>query len=295
MSASELALKIEGLIISGNEKFAGEIIGIQNQLYNRLVLTLKNLDVDSEGYILQSATNRKVLNQAISKIDESFAEGSGYSDSIQKHLEIIPSIDQLNNAYFETISSGFTPNKNFIRSLQKNTIESLENSLLNQGLESQVKAPLVDILNRNINSGGSFNGFLQEVKDYVKGKEGLDGRLLSYTKTYVRDALFTYSRAYQQAITNDLGLEWYLFSGPVIPAGKGSEGSRGWCLEKKGRYFHQKEIEDWASEDWAGKKPGTTSSSIFINVGGWNCIDQLIPVHKSIISENDQARIKDLL
>ena len=55
-----------------------------------------------------------------------------------------------------------------------------------------------------------------------------------------------------------------------------------------GRYFHKKEVEDTASRDWAGKIPGTNSSSIFINRGGYNCGHQwlavdTISVPKSVI------------
>jgi hypothetical protein len=291
MTAGELSEKIEGLIISGNEAFAVSMGKVQNSLYNRLVLSLKDLEVDQDGYILQSATNRKVLSEAVGEIDAAFAQGTPYTNSIERHIELIPSIDKLNEAYFETISSGFTPNKNYIKSLQRNTIRSLEENLLSSGLESQIKSPLVNILNQNVNSGGSFSGFMNQVRDFVKGNEKVEGRLLVYAKTYLKDALFSYSRAYQQAVTADLKLEWYIFLGPVIPAGKGSEGSRGWCLEKKGRYFHQREIESWADEEWRGKKPGTTKSSIFINVGGWQCVDQLIPVHQSIVPKSDKDRI----
>lgn len=292
MSPKNLADNIEGLIISANETFARMVILVQNKLYNDLVLILKGVEVDADGYVLQSAANRKILNEAIFKIDESFAENTPYVNSLDEYLKTIPKIDALNAAYFETIKSGFVPNKNFIRSLQKQSIESIERGILNEGLESQIKGPLVDILNQNINTGGSFVGMVKQVQDYVIGNEKIEGHLLHYTKTYVRDALFSYSRSYQQAFTSDLGLVWYLFSGPVIPAGKGSEGSRGWCLEKKGLYFHETEIKAWASEDWAGKKPGTTTSSMFINLGGWNCIDSLIPVHESVVPTSDLDRMK---
>jgi hypothetical protein len=285
MTPKSLADKIEGLIISTNDTFATRIIGVQNRLYNDLVLVLKNIEVDGEGYILQSAANRKILSEAIFKIDESFTEGTPYVNAIQKHLEIIPDLNSLNNSYFETISSGFTPNKNFIKSLQRQTISTLENTLLNDGLQAQVKSPLVDILNRNINTGGSFNGFLKEVQNFVKGNEKVEGKILSYSKTYVRDALFTYARSYQQSITSDLGLEWYLYAGGLMDT------SREFCIERSERYFHEQEIKSWASLSWQGKKQGTTESSIFVFCGGWQCNHQLIPVHISAVPQDDLDRI----
>lgn len=286
MNPDELAARIEGLIIGGSDEFALQIIRVQNQLYNRLVLTLKNIEVDADGYILQNAVNRRILNEATGIIDQSFAQGTPYVSSIEKHLEIIPTIDTLNNAYFESISSGFVPNRAFIKSLQKQTISSLETSLLGDGLQSQIKNPLIDILNRNVNTGGSFSGFLKEVNDFVKGNEKAEGRLLSYTRTYLRDSLFTYSRSYQQSITADLGLSWYLYSGGLI------KDSREFCIDRAGNYFHESEIKAWAKLTWQGKKPGTTESSIFVFCGGWNCNHQLIPVHQIVVPKSDLERIK---
>jgi hypothetical protein len=285
MSPEQLAIQIEGLIVSANDKFAGQIGAVQDRLYSRLVRVLKDVDIDSDGFINQSAANRKVLNEAVSAIDESFAQGTPYTAAIEQHLELIPTINELNQAYFETLSSAFTPNRQFIKSLQRQAIEGLERSLLNEGLESQVKGPLMDILNRNINTGGSYSGFLKEVQDYVKGMPDLDGRLLSYSKGIVRDALTVYARSFQQSVVADLGLKWYLYAGGLIDT------SRPFCVERKGRYYHESEIKQWAHLDWTGKMRGTTESSIFTFCGGYNCTDQLIPVHESIVPKIDLDRI----
>jgi hypothetical protein len=285
MTPAQLAERIEGLTIAANDKFAGQIVSIQDRLYSRLVRVLKDVELDQDGFILQSAGNRKVLNEAITAIDESFADGTPYTSAIEQHLEIIPTINELNEVYFNSISSAFTPNRQFIKSLQKQTISSLEGSLLNEGLESQVKGPLIDILNRNINTGGSYSGFVQEVQEYVKGTPDLDGRLLSYSKGIVRDALTVYARSFQQSVVSDLKLEWYLYAGGIIDT------SRPFCLERKGRYYHESEIKKWANLEWTGKMRGTTESSIFTFCGGYNCTDQLIPVHESIVPKADLDRI----
>jgi hypothetical protein len=285
MTPEELAIKIEGLVVSANDKFAGQITAIENQLYSRLVRVLKDVEIDADGFINQSAANRKVLNEAISAIDESFAQGTPYTSAIEQHLEIIPQINDLNQAYFETISSAFTPNRQFIKSLQRQAIEGLERSLLNEGLESQVKGPLMDILNRNINTGGSYSGFLKEVQDYVKGTPDLDGRLLSYSKGIVRDALTVYARTFQQSVVADLGLTWYLYSGGLMDT------SRPFCVERAGKYYHEDEVKAWANLEWAGKMRGTTESSIFQFCGGYFCGHQLIPVHESIVPKVDLDRL----
>jgi hypothetical protein len=126
---------------------------------------------------------------------------------------------------------------------------------------------------------------LQEVRDYVKGTPDFDGRLLSYSKGIVRDALTIYARSFQQSVTADLGLKWYLYAGGLMDT------SRPFCVERAGNYYHESEIKAWAHLEWAGKMRGTSESSIFQFVGGYFCGHQLIPVHESIVPKVDLDRI----
>lgn len=103
---------------------------------------------------------------------------------------------------------------------------------------------------------------------------------MSYTRTYLRDTLFTYSRTFQQSLTSDLKTEFYFYSGGLM------DNSRPFCVERAGQFFSHKEIEQWASLSWAGKKAGTTESSIFLFAAGWNCAHQIIPVSRLIVPED---------
>lgn len=289
MTPKTLSDRIESAIITANDRFAAQIVRVQDQIYDDLVRILKDLQLDPEGYIKQSADNRKVLKEAQKSFDKIISE-SGYNQAIEQHLEVIPKIDSLNSKYFKTIADSFSVNKNFIKSLQAQSIQTINSYLLQDGLAAQVRIPLNEILNQNINSGTSFSGMLKQLQAFISGKEN-EGKLLRYSKQILKDALFQYSRSFQESVTADLKLDWYLFSGPVIEGGKGSEGSRGWCRERKGKYFHRSEIESWANEEWKGKNPLTTSSSIFVLVGGFNCVDSLIPVSQVIVPEEDKKRI----
>lgn len=291
MTANQVAERIEGLIIDGNKEFTAAISGVQNRLYSDLVTILKFLDVDENGYIKQNAGNRQILRAAQKRFDETIQK-SGYQDIVGDQLRSVPRIDALNSAYFESVSSAFKPNRQFIASLQKQAIETANSYLLQDGLAAQVRTPLNEILSQNINTGGQFSGMLDQVRTFIKGGltadgKPLDGRLMSYSRGILKDVLFQYSRAFQNSVTEDLGLIWYLFAGGLMDT------SRPWCIRRVGRYFHQKEIESWASEDWAGKNNLTTESSIFILVGGHNCEHQLIPVSDIIVPADDITRAKE--
>lgn len=284
MSAKELAESIESLIVSANDRYASRITKVQEDLYAAIVLKLKDIEIDADGYILQTANNRKIISEAETLIDEALS--GKYQSAVEEQLSIIPEIDNLNVEYFSAAADTFKENRNFIKSLQQQTIQNLETNLLQDGLQFQVKQPLADIMNQNINGGGSFSGFLDQLRAFIKGDQTLDGRLMSYSRGILRDALFQYSRSYQQAITSDLGLMWFRYDGGVI------DKTREFCRERAGGYYHQSEIEAWADEDWQGRNRFTTKSSIFIYCGGYNCGHSLIPVHDSIVPKEDLERIK---
>lgn len=283
MQPRDLADKIEGLIVAANEQYAKAIIGVEAKLYDDLVTILRFVDLDSEGYIKQNAGNRQILRSAQKQFDTTINE-SGYQAAVERHLSVISRIDALNESYFESISSAFKPNRVFIKSLQTNAVETVNQYLLQDGLASQVKLPLNEILSQNFNTGGSFSGMLNQVRTFVKGNDKLDGRLTSYSRGILSDALFQYSRGYQQAVTADLRLEWYFYSGGLI------DKSRPFCIERAEKYWHQNEIESWAGLTWAGKNPLTTKSSIFILAGGYSCRHSLIPVHESAVPKESKDR-----
>jgi hypothetical protein len=283
MGANDVANEIERIIGLTIDQYESELGEFSGTLYNRLVRALKDLELDSEGHIKQSSANRKVLSDAELVIDE-LLPGRTFTEIISNTLRAINSINEVNASYFSSVSESFKENRNFIKSLQAQTIKNIESNLLEDGLTVQVKNPLVGILNRNVNSGGQFSGFLEEIRDFVKGNEEVDSRILSYSRTYLSDTLFDYSRAYQEAMTNDLRLDWYLWAGGI------QDTSRSVCVEHAGKYFRREEIESIADQNWSGKRPGTTKSSIFIFVGGFNCKHSLIPVHESIVPKEDLER-----
>lgn len=287
MTPQQVANSIEGLIISANDTYAAQIIRVQSKLYNDLVTILKFIETDADGNILQNAGNRAILRAGQNQFDKTI-QNSGYQDAVEGHLKVIPKIDELNSLYFESVSSAFKPNRVFIKQLQTSAIETVNSFVLQDGLQSQIAGPLNQILNQNINSGGSFSGMLKQLEIFTKGNDQVEGRLLRYTRTYISDTLFNYSRAFQQSVTADLKLEWYSYSGGV------QDKTRPFCEERAGKFFHHKEVEAWASLEWQGRNPLTTASSIFILLGGFNCKHSLIPVHISLITEEDKKRAIEL-
>ena len=152
MNPSQLADQVERIILSQTDKYAAQAESLQGTLYNYLVRILKNLQIDSEGYIMQSAANRSFLLEAENLLQEMLPNES-FISAVNRTLESIPTINAANVSYFSSISDSFKENRNFIKSLQTQTVSSIESTLLQDGLTAQIKTPFSDILNRNVTSG----------------------------------------------------------------------------------------------------------------------------------------------
>lgn len=286
MTPEELATLIEQLIINANAEYLRVIGAVERKLWEQFSYTLHQLQIDSSGYILQNAENRKIIQLAEGQFNAT-VKGSVYQGALQKYVNIIPQIDTLNSQYFQAVASKFIENNLFVRNIRKETVKTLETLILKEGVDVNVKRSLMGIVNKGINTGSSYEGMREEVKQFLVGKEERPGELTRYVTTITRDALFNYSRAYQNAASNDLGLEWYVWSGGLIKT------SRPFCVSHADHYYHQREIEAFANQEWAGKRPGTTESSIFVYAGGYNCAHSIIPVHESIVPEEDKQRFEE--
>jgi len=282
MTPQELALLIETLILDADARYAKTLQRFQNVLYDELALILKDLDL-TNGYIQQTTANRRILTEAYNAIDTAYTSPT-YSLAVSNYVAIVPKIDAANIAYFTSLESGFAPKKVYLKSIQKELITTVNQYVMQDGLQSQVIQPLNQILNQNINAGGSYSGFIDQVRTYVRGSSEVESKAMQYTRTFVKDTLFTYSRTYQQAVSADLGLTYYYYSGSLMDT------SRPFCVERFDQYYSKKEIESWAGLEWKGKKQGTTESSIFHFAGGWQCGHQIIPVSELIVPKEVKDR-----
>jgi len=287
LSPQQASERIEAVITKATEALNKVIERAQFNAYNAILKRLKDLELDNDGYIKQNNTNRKIIRDIGKDFDRSL-NASGYTKGLNDFVASMESIDAVNIAYFAAIDDSAIANALFIKDLQRQTIASVENMLLDSGLESQVKQPLLNILNQNVNTGGSYSGMVQQVKDYVVGTDDADGKLLRYSKQITQDALNNYSRAYQNAVGNSLGLVFYQYVGGLM------KDSREFCRDRVNGYFHYLEIESWAKLEWKGKNPLTTKSSIFVVLAGFNCIHQVLPVSSSAVPSDWINRAVDL-
>lgn len=156
--------------------------------------------------------------------------------------------------------------------------------LLESGVDANFLDELVDIFKNGILTKQGKSDLLKQIEGYIKGESGKLGALERYVKQVHSDAVTQYVANYSQALTEDLGLEFYQYIGNI------QDDTRCFCEQRTNKFFHRKEIEAWGEGrvglsvgvncgyPWAGMIAGTNASNIFTYRGGWNCEHQFVAV-----------------
>lgn len=114
--------------------------------------------------------------------------------------------------------------------------------------------------------------FIIDEKLLDEGLDTFERNQLEKMRHRINDAFMEVSRTISDDLNKEVGIEWYYYEGPT------SLGTRDFCKERVGHFFHKTEIEKWPEEEWKGKKPGTNKETIYIFCGGYNCRHQLLAV-----------------
>jgi len=277
---------VDSLITKAEKVLGSQVNKTQEALFEQMSLLLNKLDLLPDGTIKQSQANRAILGDAGTYFNKAFNQ-SGYYDTLGGFTETVISITAANEAYFTVLLDTFTIDAQYIKSLQKSSILQLQSLLANEGLEAQVKTPILNILNQNINTGASFYDLNKQLRQVVLGDAERDGKLKRYSSQIVTDTLFNFGRSMQESISNKAGLQFVVYLGGLV------KDSRDFCVERSGNYYHRSEVEQWAALEWSGKRPDTTESTIFIYAGGWRCAHQIIYVSEFVVPPEVIERAKE--
>ncbi len=257
---------------------------IQHNIYDDIIVEISKLD-QASGDIKTSIANLKRI-QTIKDNINNIVLSPEYKDDVNTFLSGFDTLEATMDNYFTAISDEFGTGK-VIDQIKTHFIEVTGNSLTEAGIDANVIAPIENMLNQYVTTGASYKDLVEQMRLLTLGNPEKLGKLSSYVKQITTDSLNQYSANYMKAISNDLGLEFYFYSGNV------KDTSREFCDQRHGKYFHKREVENWASLNWTGKISGTNSSNIFIYRGGYHCRHQLIPVHWSSVPKAVRDRAEE--
>lgn len=272
------------------DAFVNSVKGLQGEVIKDIEDLVSQLETQNGIFVF----NERNLN-IISSIDKKLKDtvfNDEYINAVKKFAGEFNTQAGINNAYFATIEPGFTPNKLYesvLRSTQKSAIDLLGEDAFTQKLIN----PLKQILESSITNGQSFADTMTSLRYAVVGDDTIDGAMVGYVKRVAYDGFAVSDRAYTNVIAQDSELEFYKWAGGLV------KGSRCFCIERHGKFYHRKEIEEWGEGKnvgkcgypWQGMNSATNKATIFYFCGGYHCFHGALPVSiksvpKAVIERN---------
>lgn len=268
------------------DKFQSSVEKLQRRIFNRITELIGQLDTDAAGQIKMTEANLLKVQQINDELKQVLS-GREYVQAVRKFTDEFAVQKQKNDEYFKkAFGNSFTESRlanQLVRNSQRNAFELLAGAPAEQNFIAPIRAQL----EQAVSSGASFAETVKGIRETVEGTDETDGRLLRYSKQVSWDAFAMSDRAYTNAISEDLDVEWFRYSGGVV------KDSRCFCVDRDRQYFHYKEIEAFGrmedlgecntGEGWQGMMVGTNEATIFIVAGGYNCKHTWSPVSIVIV------------
>jgi hypothetical protein len=279
---SERLESIPDALLTASEKFQREVF--------RIVETLTRSLTTKGGNIEMTERNLAAVERIDGLIRKAMAEGEYFKAAVafknEMSAQAALTIDYFGALTGTEVATAF--GDALVRTRQAEAL----NMILGSSMEAGFVQPLKDQLIAAVANNAGMSTTFESLQTFVLGNDQVDGRLLRYTRTYASDIFATTDRAYTSVIADDLGLEWYLYTGGKMDT------TRCFCNARNAKYFHRNEIAAWGRGEgvgecgypWAGMARGTNEATIFQYLGGYNCQHSAGPVSVSAVPMEDIQR-----
>lgn len=199
-----------------------------------------------------------------------------YVKEVGRVLDGFKDLKKLSDLYFSELIDGFNAKEVLYQEILKANIEITKDMLLGSGIRNNFANAIQETLLANA-SGTTNRTVLQKtLRQFIEGTPEEQAYLNRYVKQVTNDSVMGFSRQYNQTIAEDLNLQFGFYSGTAI------KDTRSFCRARHGRYFKKSEVENWANlGNWDGRAKGTTKSTIFTLLGGYNCRHDYYPISQT--------------
>lgn len=286
------------------DSFDGIATKEQKKIYDEVVSLAKDLKTKN-GKVIQSIENLKLLTKIKAHL-AALSKDKEWVAGITQFAQYFGHLQKMQNEYYSQHFTESTLGMDFKKKnelMRKMAVQNTMEALMGDGLKANVTDKLNDILLRAVTSGSKFADLQHELHAHLMGENGGKGAFARYATTYATTALSQFAGQHNKLVTDDLGLEWFMYTG------SNKETTREFCehlTEKK--YIHKSEIptiltgkiddHQCAIYDKTGLPlgmiAGTTPENFQCNCGGWNCRHQLVPVHELAVPANIRAKFKQI-
>lgn len=295
---------------NASDQFAGVITKTEKAIFDSAVTLIKKLDVTSTGYIRTSTANIKLLSDIKTRLGK-LTKSKEYLKGVKELAQAFDDIYRAQVAYYSSQFAKKTLSDNAKKkfaAMQRVAVANTIDGLTGAGINANVTDELSKMLLRAVTTGAKYTDLVDELRTkLISSKDGVSS-LAKYANTYATTALTQYAGQNNKLFTDDLGCEWFEYVGSQI------ETTREFCntILEHHQYIHVSEIKDILSGKITdqqtgevievdlnprtglpkGMIEGTTPENFQVNVGGWNCRHQLVPIAKEVVPKEIRDRLE---
>jgi hypothetical protein len=289
------------------EAFNKKIPVRQRTMYNDISEQLRRLDLSTEAKIKPTVNNLKIVQSIKNKLTRLIVSDD-YVKDVKAFVKSFNTITKLQNEYWRGIEKNFKPTP-LLKQIRIQSIQDTVKQLTESGIGTNIADKLTNQLRTNVTTGGSYADLNDQLKEQLVNTE-TDGLLVKYSKQITTDNINQYNAQYTQAVSSDLGFDWYAYQGSDITT------TRPFCDAMTDiRYFHVTEIPrllraeglTYLNKKSGKREPvpinsktnlpsgmiaGTNAENFLVNRGGYNCGHQIRPVPERNVPLDIQTRVK---
>ena len=295
-------------IDGASASFDSVVTKTEKKIFDSAVALIQKLDVDkTTGQIKQTTANLKLLSDIKARLAQIATKDKAYLQGVKDLAKMFDVIYKQQAAFYSTNFAQKTLNdkaKAKYEAMKRVAVETTIDGLTGAGLQSNVLDPLSKTLLRAVTSGAKYSDLIDELRKQLTSLDADNqSDLAKYAKTYATTALTQYAGQNNRLFTDDLGAVWFRYVGSEI------ETTREFCHHLtakeyihisefpdilKGRIEYDGEVHQCKMNPKTGLPygliDGTTPDNFQVNVGGWNCRHQLVPIAKEAVPKDIRAK-----
>jgi hypothetical protein len=270
-SQQDLIKKIQELQMAIESRMDTALPKVFEKLSQQVIDLASELSLDAKD----RAATIKQLIKLKKDIADTIVNNSTYQAQVAEVIQGYKLLAELSNEFISISIGDFKPKTELYKAILEANIATTKDALLGAGIRDNFGTAIQEVLKDNIAGVGTRTELNKTLRKFIEGTPEEAPFLNRYIKQTTNDSVMTFNSEYIQTISDDLGVEYYLYAGTLIAD------SRAFCTARAGRYFTKEEVQKWASlKGWDGRMKGTNSTTIFTYRGGYNCRHQLWPVSK---------------
>jgi len=244
---------------------------IFKQLSNEVIDLVSELSLDPED----RAKNLLEIIALKRKIGEALVGNALYQSQVLAITEGFKELANLSDDFMSTIMDDYGRKQDLYKAILKANVELTKDALLGAGVKSNFENAIRELLKANISGVGNKRQLRSILTQFIEGSETEKPFLQRYITQVTNDSVMTFNREYLKTVSEDLDIQYYVYSGTII------RDSRPFCVARAGRSYTKEQVQSWGKlGSWQGKIPGTNEKTIFTYCGGYNCRHSLWPQTK---------------